>query len=277
MNTAISARFAIAAMIACACAFSALPACGQQTATIHFAEPVTKAVIDNIAPSGKLRVGLYPGSPSSFIPAGSGQAERGVGFELGRALAGALGIPFEPVVYQSNGELLAAAKQQQIDVVFTNATPARAAFLDFADPLLLIEQGYLVTPRSPAQRMADIDQASMRIGVSPGSTSQATLPGILKLARLSVADNLQVAAQRLNAGELDAFASNKGILFELSDKVPGSKVLDGAWGLEKISLGVPRGREQAFGQLRLFSRQAHDAGMVQAAAQRAGMRGFRID
>lgn len=244
---------------------------------VQLADPVSPTLRATLAPSGKLRVGLYPGSPSSLIRGEGKEGNRGVSFELGRALAAAIGVEFEPVVFQSNGELLAAAKEKQVDFVFTNATPARMAFLDFAEPLLLIEQSYLVTAKSPVHQIDQIDHTGIRIGVSPGSTSQATLPGILKHAQIVAVENLQRVAQKLNAGELDGFASNKGILFDLSDKVPGSKVLDGSWGLESIAIGLPKGRDEALPLIRQFSQRAKASGLVSAAAQRAGMRGFRTD
>jgi len=273
-------RHWLAITLAVASTFIALPQqtlAQQPVAAVRLADPVSPAVLATLAPGGKLRVGLYPGSPSSLIRGEGQEGNRGVSFELGRALAGAVGVEFEPVVYQSNGELLAAAREKKVDFIFTNATPARTAFLDFADPLLMIEQSYLVTAKSPARSLDQMDRSGIRVGVSPGSTSQATLPGILKNAQFVEVKNLQTAAQMLNAGELEAFASNKGILFDLSDKVPGSTVLEGAWGLEKIAIGLPRGREQALALIRQFSQAAKSSGLVAAAAQRAGMRGFRTD
>ena len=267
----------IALVLAASGTIFSLQAQAQSQTAVRLADPVSPALRDTLAPGGKLRVGLYPGSPSSLIRGEGKDGNRGVSFELGRALAGAIGVEFEPVVFQSNGELLAAAKAKQVDFVFTNATTARTAFLDFADPLLMIEQSYLVTAKSPARSLDQMDRTGIRVGVSPGSTSQATLPGILKKAQLVEVKNLQIAAQMLNAGELDAFASNKGILFDLSDKVPDSTVLDGAWGLEKIAIGLPKGRDQALTVIRQFSQQAKASGLVNAAAQRAGMRGFRTD
>ena len=71
----------------------------------------------------------------------------------------------------------------------------------------------------------------MRIGVSQGSTSQGVLTRELKQARVVAAASLQVAGEMLQRREIDAFATNKAILFELADRVPGARVLDGRWGL----------------------------------------------
>src|ERR1019366_8948221 len=53
-----------------------------------------------LAPTGKLRVGVYPGSPTSMIRDSASGETKGVSFELGKELARRLGVPFEPVVYQ---------------------------------------------------------------------------------------------------------------------------------------------------------------------------------
>jgi len=77
----------------------------------------------------------------------------------------------------------------------------------------------------------------------------------------------------LATGKLEAFATNKATLFEMSDALPGSRVLAGRWGLESFAIGIPKGREAA---LRLVTRLVADAradGAVTRAVQRAGLRG----
>ena len=97
-----------------------------------------------LAPTGVLRAGLYPGTPTSILPdAGSGEP-RGVGYDLGKELARRLGVPYEPVVFAKNAEVLAAVKSGEVDVAFTNATAVRARDMDFGPPFLEIELGYLV-------------------------------------------------------------------------------------------------------------------------------------
>ncbi|MCW5591503.1 MAG: transporter substrate-binding domain-containing protein [Burkholderiales bacterium] len=226
-----------------------------------------------LAPTGKLRVGLYPGSPTSIIPAsGSGEA-RGVGHDVGRDMARRLGVPFEPVVFERNAEVLEAGKAGRVDLVFTNATAERARFLDFSPTVLEIEQGYLVPRGSAIASAADVDRAGVRVGVSQGSTSQGVLSKELKHAAVVPTPNLKVAAEMLSSGKLDAFATNKAILFELGDKVPGSRVLDGRWGLEKFSFGIPKGRDAALPLLGELVAAARADGTVAKAAERAGVRG----
>lgn len=170
-----------------------------------------------LAPSGRLRVGLYPGSPGSLIVGDKPDNNRGLGFELGRAFAQFISVPFEPVIFATNGEILAQAKAGQLDFVFVNATPLRAEYLALAEPLLFTDQTYLVGPRCSVQNMEQIDATNIRIGVSAGSTSESTLPKLLGRASVLSTHSLAEVLRLLERGEIDAFATNKAILYELAD------------------------------------------------------------
>ena len=74
-------------------------------------------------------------------------------------------------------------------------------------------------------------------------------------------------------GQVDAY-TNKAALFEMSDQLPGSRVLDGRWGVELFALAVPRGRGTALQSVRTFADAAKSEGLVQRAAERAGIRGI---
>jgi polar amino acid transport system substrate-binding protein len=78
----------------------------------------------------------------------------------------------------------------------------------------------------------------------------------------------------LASGEIDAYATNKAALFELSDQLPGSRVLDGRWGQETFAAAVPKGREQGADFLRSFFVAAGSEGLIKGAAERAKMRGI---
>ena len=231
------------------------------------------AAAEALAPTGKLRVGLYPGTPTSIIgDPGSGSA-KGVGFELGRELAQLAGIPFKPVVFPKNADVLAAAKSGSVDMVFTNATSARTKDLDFSPTVLQVEQGYLVPAGSAIRALDEIDRAGMRVGVSEGSTSEATLSRELQNATVVRTLSLKAAIDMLAAGKLEAFATNKATLFEMSDELPGSRVLAGRWGLESFAIGIPKGREAAMPFVSRFVNDAKASGTVARAVERAGLRG----
>jgi polar amino acid transport system substrate-binding protein len=225
-----------------------------------------------LAPTGRLRAGLYPGTPTSILPNAQGEP-RGVGYELGKELARRLGVPYEPVVFSKNAEVLAAVKSGGVDVAFTNASASRAQEMDFGPAYLEIELGYLVPKASAIAVIPEIDVAGRHIGVTEGSTSDATLSRDLKQAAVVHAATITVAIEMLSAGKMDAFATNKATLFEMSEKLPGSKVLDGRWGVERHAIAIPKGREPGLPFLRTFTEEVKRAGLITEAVGRAGLRG----
>jgi polar amino acid transport system substrate-binding protein len=227
----------------------------------------------DLAPAGRLRVGLYPGTPTSVVRDPSSGETTGVGHDLGRALARRAGVPFEPVVFAKNAEVLDAVKSGRVDVAFTNASAARANDMDFTEPLLEIELGYLVAPGSPIAALADVDQAGIRVGVTEKSSSDATLSRELRFAVVVRAPTVEAGIEMLSLGVVDTYATNKPTLCEMADELPGSKVLEGRWGVERMAIAIPKGRERALAFVRRFAREAISAGLVQTAVERAGLRG----
>ena len=226
-----------------------------------------------LAPTGTLRVGVYPGSPTSLVRGPGAGEMRGVTVDIGRALAQRLGVPVDFVVLERVPEVIDALKAGRVDFTITNASPARAREVDFTPPLIGIESGYLVAAASPLRTQAEVDRAGVRVGVTQGSTSQGVLSRDLKQARLVVAPSVSAATQMLRQGELDAFATNKAILFEMADQLPGSRVLEGRWGMEQLAIAVPQGRTAAAAWLQAFAADVTAKGLVQQAAQRADLRG----
>ena len=226
-----------------------------------------------LAPNGPLRVGVYPGSPTSLVTdRGTGEA-KGVTHDLGKALAERLGVAFELVEMPTLAELLVAVKSGAVDFTGTNASPSRAAEMDFTPTVLEIELGYLVVAASTASVVSDVDRPGIRIGVTQGSTSQTTLPRALKSAIVVPAPPLKAAGGMLTAGDIDAFATNKVILFEMSDGIQGSRVLGGRWGVEHWALAVPKGRQNGLKFVQRFAEWAQSEGLVRRAVDRAGLRG----
>lgn len=235
---------------------------------------VAPEVQQALAPTGVLRVGVYLGSPTSLVRDAKTGQSHGVAFELGHALGQQLGVPVQVVEYPRVAEVIEGLKKSEIDMTFTNATAARAKDIAFTPALIQLELGVLVPANSRLQSFADVDRAGVRLGVSQGSSSQGVLGARLKQATLVPVPSLSVAQQMLQRSELDAFATNKGILFELAEKVPGAQVLKDRWGLENLAIAIPKGRESAMPYLRDFTQSLVTRGELQKMATRAGLRGL---
>jgi polar amino acid transport system substrate-binding protein len=230
-----------------------------------------------LAPSGKLRVGVYPGSPFSMVRDLASGEMKGIAVELGKELAMRLGVPYEQVEFRSPAEIYEALNAGQIDMTIANATPARADQFAWSPPLMLIELGFLAAAGSPVTIPADVDRPGVRIGVTQGGTMNSALARELKNATVVPAATLKNGIEMLAQHKIDAYATNKANLFEMSDALPGSRVLDGRWGLEHLAIAIPKGRDAGFAYVRTFVEDAKSEGLVAGASARVALRGVAAE
>ena len=226
-----------------------------------------------LAPKGKLRVGVYLGSPTSLVHDPKTGESHGLSFELGKELARRLHVPFEQVNYQRISDVIEGMKAGDVDFTISNSTPARAASVTFSQTLLTIELGYLVAAKSPIAAIADIQKAGLRIGVTQGSTSQGTIPKLLPNAVVVPAENYKRGIEMLGRGEIDTYATNKPTLFEMSDQMPGSRILEGRWGEEHLAVAIPKEHAAGLDYIKSFVEGVQANGLVELLAAQAGLRG----
>jgi polar amino acid transport system substrate-binding protein len=226
-----------------------------------------------LAPTGSLRVGIYRGSPTSMIIDPATGQTHGLAYDLGQEFAKRLNVSVQYVTFPRVADIITAIKNGEVDFTVTNATPARAEDVSFSPHLISVELGYLVPAKSAISRVEELDRPRVRIGVTKGSTSERTLPAKFKNAKIVPAENVRVAIDMLNRGELDTYATNKPTLFEMSDTMPGARVLDGNWGLEHMAIAIPKGREQGLPFVGGFVREVQADGLLEKAQQEAGLRG----
>ena len=184
-----------------------------------------------LAPTGKLRVGVYYGSPTSMVRDSKTNEVHGLSFDLGRELAKRLNVPFEQVTYQRISDVLEGMKAGDVDFTVSNSTPARAATVTFSQNLLTIELGYLVAAASPIMAIADIQKPGLRIGVTQGSTSQGAIPKLLPNAMVVPAENYKRGIEMLEHGEIDTYAD------VVRDVRPDAGITDTRWPMGRGTSG----------------------------------------
>jgi polar amino acid transport system substrate-binding protein len=219
-----------------------------------------------LAPTGPLRVGLQLGSPHNVVRDSATGEMKGVGFDLGKELAGRIGVPFEPVLYPSVGALLEAGKAGAWDVAFVGFSPARASEWDFTSLHLQMEFGYLVPAGSAISEMDAVDRPGVRVAVQEKSQPDVFISRTLKNATVVRAASL--------AGTLDLLASgNADVIFSIKPSLFEARVLGGRLGVDPHAMAMPKGRNPGAAYAREFIEQAKSGGSVQAAIERVGMRG----
>jgi len=238
--------------------------------------PQTSEARDALAPTGKLRVALQQANPLNVIQDAASGEMAGVGFDLGQELARRLEVPFEPVLYPSVGALLDSGKTGAWDVAFVGFSPARAEEWDFTALHLEVEFGYLVPAGSAISNIADVDRSGIRIAVQENSGPDVffsrTLENVVVVREASNPDALEA----VRSGRADVMASIKPVLFELSNELPGSRVLDDRPGIDPHAMAVPPGRDSGMAYAHQFIEDAKSEGLIQAAIERADIRGVVV-
>ena len=226
-----------------------------------------------LAPSGHLRVGVYPGSPTSLVADPNTKATHGVTYDLGREFAARLNVPVEYVSFPRIADVIDAIKDGKVDFTVTNATPVRAKDVSFSQNLLSVELGYLVPANSSITATEQIDGPGIRIGVTKGGTSERVLSAKFKNAKFLPAESVPAAINALRNGELDVYATNKAILFQMAEALPGARILEGNWGQEHMAIAVPKGREAGQELLNGFVRDVQSSGLLEQVEAGAGLKG----
>jgi len=127
---------------------------------------ITPAIRSELAPSGKLRVGLNHGNFLLVTPGSSATDPRGVAPDVARELGRCVGVPVEFIRFDSAGKLGDGVKTGAWDVAFLGAEPQRAAEIAFTAAYLEIPSTYLVPAGSPIRSVADVDREGVRIAVA---------------------------------------------------------------------------------------------------------------
>ena len=236
---------------------------------------VSPAVRSELAPTGKLRVGL---NMSNFLLTATDAATgkpKGLAADMGMELGRRLGVPVELVPFPNPGAVADAAKTGVWDVGFIGAEPQRATEIDFTAAYVEIEATYLVPSGSPIKAIPDVDRPGIRIAISDRSAYDLYLTRHLKHAELIRARGDDVF-KRFLSDKLDAMAGLRPGLVKNQEKLPGSRILDGNFTAVQQAAGVPKGRTAGAKYLREFIEDAKASGLVAKLIEQNNVRGLTV-
>lgn len=237
---------------------------------------VSPATVSELAPTGKLRIGL---NYSNFLlvlkdaPDGSPQ---GIAPDLGRELASRLGVKPDFVKFDAAGKLADGVKKGMWDVAFLGNEPARANEIAFTPAYLEIPVTYLVPAGSPLRTFADVDQPGVRIAVADQSAYHLFLTRSLKKAELVAADGIEGSYKMFADLKLEALAGLKPRLITDAERLPGSRILDGQVTAVQQSIGTPKSRETAARYLKEFIEDVKAKGLIGEAISRHKVNGVTV-
>lgn len=154
---------------------------------------------------GALRVGVTQAPPWYSKDPKSGEWSSGVGVSMGKAMAAALGVKFEPVEV-TWGTAIAALQGNKIDLMYMlDATPERAQAVDFpATPLLFYSLAVLAKDDLPVKAWADLNNDKVRIAVPQASTMDKFVSETTPKAQIQRFPGNPEAIAAFQAGRADA-------------------------------------------------------------------------
>jgi polar amino acid transport system substrate-binding protein len=230
----------------------------------------------DLAPSGTLRVGINFGNVLLTGKDPKTGAPRGVAVDLAHELARRLGVPIEIVPFDSAGAMADAVKTGKWDVAFLGAEPQRANEIAFTAAYAEIESTYLVPAGSPLRTIADVDRPGVRIAVASKSAYELYLSRTLKNAQLVRVPGVDAAYDVFLSQKLDALAGLRPVLLTQSEKLPGSRVLEGRFSTVQQAIGTPKAREAAAKYLREFAEDVKASGFVARSIEKNAVRGLAV-
>lgn len=240
-------------------------------------QPADPRVAD-LVQSGKIRLGLF--LPQYVDDPASG-ALRGVGtgviaIEIARALAARLGVKASLIRLPTPTKAIEALEHGGCDMAFLGIEPTRAAEVDFTPPLFEFDYTYLVPAGSAIRSSADAERSGMRVAIVNSHASALALRRRASRAALIGSELPDEAFSLLVAGKADAFALPREQLLDYAAKLPGSRVLDDSYGINRVAIAVAKGRAGWRAYCSEFVEAAKASGLIAKIIARGALRGFQV-
>ncbi len=231
------------------------------------------AAKNELAPMGKVRVGIaVAATPGAGNVARDGSGYKGVAIDLGAEMAQRLGVPVEYVPYPNSGALTDAAASGAWDVAFIPVDAQRRKVVDFGSAHIVLQSTYLVAPNSTIKSLADADKAGVRVaGVENTATARAAAAS-LKVVTIILTKTGDELFDLLKTGKADAIALSRESLTTLSEKLPGSRVLEEAYLNSYVAIAVPKGKAAALAYSSAFVDAAIKSGSVRRSLDSIGLK-----
>lgn len=200
----------------------------------------------------------------------------GIAPDLGRAFAKTLDAEVVFVVRKTPGELADAAKEDAWDIAFLGKEPQRAKELSFTEPYLEIPVTFLVREESSITSIEDVDQDGIRISVMNRSAYDLFLTNHLKNATLIRSGSIDESFTNFVADGLEVLGGLKPRLVSDSEKIQGSRILDGKITSVKQSACTPPRNIEAAKYLYEFIEEAKQSGVIDQLIEKYSVKGVDV-
>jgi len=229
-----------------------------------------------LAPAGRLRVGI---NHSNFLLVNPGSpmgAPKGIAPDLALELGRRLGVPVDFVSFDAAGKTADAIRDEAVDVGFIASEAERASVIAFSTAYLELPATYLVPPGSPIRTLEEVDRPGVRIAASARSAYDLYLSRTLKHAQIVRAEGIPASFTLFVEHKLEALAGLKPGLVSDAQRLPGSRLLEGQFTAVQQSIGTAKKRAAGARALREFVEDVKRSGLIAQAVERHGVRGVNV-
>jgi polar amino acid transport system substrate-binding protein len=239
-------------------------------------KPVLSEIVCQLAPKGRLRVGINLGNiVLAQIDPHTGELS-GVTVALARELGTRLGVDLDLIRFDAAGKVFDALKAGALDVIFLAIDPFRAQEIAFSPPYALIEGNFVVEASSKLYSMTDIDKPGMRVTVARGSAYDLFLTRALKQATLLRLPTGIEALEVFSSDRLEAAGSVKQPIVKFMEAHGNLRLIEPAFMQIRQAMGTPQGRPLGAAYLRSFIEEMKAAGVVAEALRRSGQHDVEV-
>jgi len=237
---------------------------------------IDEALKKELAPNGKIRVGLNYQNFLLVLKDAPDGSPQGIAPDLGRELARRAGLPVEFVRFNTAGALADAVKAGTWDVAFLGNEPARANEIAFSAAYLEIPVTFLVPPGSKIKTIADVDADGVRVAVSEKSAYDLYLTRTFKRAQIVRVQGIEASFKHFTENKLEALAGLRPRLMIDTEAMPGSRILDGQVTGVQQSVGTHKPRSRAAKFIAEFVEDAKRSGLVARTIEKHKVRGVTV-
>ena len=142
--------------------------------------------------------------------------------------------------------------------------------------MLLNDYMFVAAPGREFTDAAQLDRPGVKIGVGMNSSSDQFLSRTLKSAELVRLSDGGRSIEALRTGQVDVWAASASNVEQVADRLPGAKIVPGAFTSDRSMLILPKGRSSvAQAKLVEIVNDTKRTGLVQKALAKTGAKGVR--
>lgn len=228
--------------------------------------PAAAKSLDDILSDGTIRIGINPNFPNMSTRNDAGEWE-GFDIEIGKALAGALGVEVEWVPTETP-QRVPFLVSDRIDISLGALTrnSERAKLIDYTVPLHTEVLAVLATDKIAGDSWEDFNKEGVTLANMRGNWTVGWIEENMPNVELELVDTLADTVRLVGQGRADAIVENIDFFMAFTANYPDVnwRVVENPIFVAYCAIGVSQGNENLTEVLNIILYDLHSSGMVNA-------------